>query len=51
MGELLLPPVKVGKAFAADDRDVKWCDHLAIGDVANTMTGESVDARFVQTER
>ncbi|MEE4454553.1 alkaline phosphatase D family protein [Novosphingobium resinovorum] len=48
IGELLLPPGPVGRAFADDNRDVRWCDTNAVGFVTVSLTHNRVDADFVR---
>lgn len=47
LGELMLPPGPIGAAFAEANRDVVWCDHLAVGFVAVTLTPDRVDGAFI----
>ena len=37
----------LGERLAAANRDIAWCDHLAIGFIALRLTRETVVAEFV----
>lgn len=48
MGELLqLQEAPIGDHFAQDNADVRWCDHLATGFIAVTVTRDGATADFI----
>jgi alkaline phosphatase D len=48
MGDLLqLQEAPVGEHFARDNADVRWCDHLATGFIAVSVTRSGASADFI----
>ncbi|QJU58873.1 phosphodiesterase [Sphingomonas sp. AP4-R1] len=48
MGSMLLfDEAAVGQHFVDENRDVAWCDHVAVGFVAVRVTRQGVEAEFV----
>lgn len=51
MGHLLhLDNSPLGTVFARENDDVLWCDHLAVGIVALSVTRDAVEAQFLSVD-
>ncbi len=51
MGDLLhLEDTALGAVFARENDDVLWCDHLAVGIVALSVTRDAVEAQFLSVD-
>lgn len=47
---LAMTAAPLGERLAAGNRDIRWCDHLAIGFIAVRLTRETVEAQFVSVD-
>lgn len=45
---LAMKDAPLGERLAAENRDIAWCDHLAVGFVAVRLTRETAEAQFVE---